>query len=180
MSKLKFLLASLLLPAALFAVPPVEKKMPIQMSDFATRFKKNCPSHVKISAEQNELVISLSSSERKGGFDGTHAMNLKPLAGRVVTIVIDVKAEGLKNSDGTPSGSVGRIVFGTANQHLAANRTGWYPCTFKSVKIPGSGMLKMRIVLRNVSGEIRIRNPRMRGDLPKAPKKKKSKKSKKN
>ena len=50
------------------------------------------------------------------------------------------------------------------------------PSRWDSIKVPGNGLLKMRITLKNLSGEIRVRNPRAKVDLPRTPKKKKKKK----
>jgi len=179
MPKIKMLLLAMALPAALFAAT-TEISMPMKMDDIAARFQKNCPENVKFSAQQDTLVITLDATKGKGSFDGVHAVSLKPLAGRVVTFIFDVKVDKAESSDGTNIHSVGRISVGGNAQHLLVRNTGWHTYVFKSVKIPGNGLLKMRFSFKNVSGEVQIRNPRIKGDLPKVPKKKtKSKKNKK-
>ena len=171
MFKTKMLLAAAtLLPAVLLAAP-TERKLPIKMADMATRFRKYCPKHVKVSEHDDTLVIAVTAIDHRGGFDEIHAISLKPLAGRNMTFMFDVKVDKLE-SDGEPIHSIGKITVGGATQHILVDGEGWHTYTFKSVKIPGNGLLKMRIVVKNVSGELSIRNPRIKGDFPKSPKKK--------
>ena len=179
MFKLKTIFAFLLLSTALFAAP-TEVKMPIRMEDVAARFQKSCPGHVKFSARQDTLVIAISAVDRKGGFNGVHAIGLKPLAGRVVTFTFEIKIDNVENTGGENISSMGRLSVGSASQHLLVRDNEWHTYSFKSVKIPGNGLLKMKFDLKNVSGEIQIRNPRMKGDIPKPSKSKKKSKNKKN
>jgi hypothetical protein len=171
MLKMTMLLAGVVLPATLFAAP-VEKKLPLRMEDMATRFQRHCPQHVKISAQNDTLVISVTSVEHRGGFDETHAIGLKPLAGRNMTFIFDVKVDKTENGGGDPIHSAGKITVGGSTQHILANVEGWQTYTFKGVKIPGNGLLKMRITIKNINGEVSIRNPRIKGDFPKVHKKK--------
>ena len=175
MFKFKTLSIAALLLTALF-VGAAEIKLPIKMADVATRLKRNCPSHVKVSVEGEVLLISITEAARKGGFDATYAINLKRFAGRSMTIMIDVKLDGLSHGPLRVPGNVGRVFFGGSTQNLVSSREGWHTLTFKSIKVPGNGLLKMRISLKNLSGEIRVRNPRAKVDLPRTPKKKKKKK----
>ena len=172
---IKTLSISALLAAALFA-GAADVKLPMKMTDLAARLRHNCPGHVKISTRQDELVISISEAERKGGFDKTYGLNLKRFAGKKITIMIDVKLGEIDHGGKVPS-TVGRLFFGDSVQNLVSSRTDWYTYTFKSVKIPNNGLLKMRISLKNLSGEIRLRNPHAKADLPKPSKKKKKKKN---
>ena len=167
----------LLLPAALIAAP-TEVKLPMRMEDVVSRFQKNCPDHVKFSAQQDTLVINVSEVDRNGGFDGVHSVSLKQLAGRNITFLFDIKIDNVESADGKNIHSVGRLSVGSATQHLLVRNSGWHTYTFKSVKIPGNGLLKIRLSFKNISGEIQIRNPRIRGDLPKPPKKKTKNKKK--
>ena len=172
MSRMKLCLAvAVLLSAAALPAAPTERKLPIKMADMATRFKKHCPEHVKVSVQNDTLIISVAAVDHRGGFDETHAISLKPLAGRVMTFMFDVKVD--KTEGGAePVHSIGKITVGSANQHILADAEGWQTYTFKNVKIPGNGLLKMRIAIKNVSGELSIRNPRIKGDFPKVHKKK--------
>ena len=167
--------AVLALLAAL-SVGAADVKLPIKMTDLAERFKHSCPGNVKISVQGDTLVISLAEADRKGGFEGAYALNLKKLAGKRMTVMIDVKISDVDHAGNVPS-TVGRMFFGESVQNLTTRYTGWHTYTFKSVKIPGNGMLKMRVSLKNLSGEIQIRNPHVKVDIPKPPKKKKKKKN---
>jgi hypothetical protein len=171
MFKMKMLLASLMLLPAVLLAAPTERKLPIKMADMATRFQKHCPKHVKVSDNNDTLVITVTAVDHRGGFDETHAIGLKPLAGRSMTFMFDVKVDKIE-SGGERVHSIGKIIVGGSTQHILAESEGWQTYTFKSVKIPGNGLLKMRIALKNVSGELSIRNPRIKGDFPKVHKKK--------
>ncbi len=169
-----FLAVTMLLSAATLLAAPTERKLPI-MADMATRFQKHCPKHVKISEQSDTLTISVTAVDHRGGFDETHAISLKNLAGRAMTIMLDVKVDKIEG--GTEAvHSIGKITVGNTNQHILADAEGWQTYTFKGVKIPGNGLLKMRIAIRNVSGDLSIRNPRIKGDFPKHKKKNKSRK----
>ena len=171
MFKMTMLLAVVALPAALFAAP-IEKKLPLKMEEMATRFQRHSPKHVKVSAQNDTLVISVAAVEHRGGFDETHAIDLKSLAGRNMTFIFDIKVDKSGNGGGDSIHSAGKITLGGSTQHILANVEGWQTYTFKGVKVPGNGLLKMRITIKNINGEIRIRNPRIKGDFPKVHKKK--------
>ena len=175
MFKFKIISITTLLLATLF-VGAAEIKLPIKMADVATRLQRNCPDHVKVSVDGDALRISITEAARKGGFDATYAINLKRFAGKNMTIMIDVKLDGLSHGGLRVPGSVGRVFFGGSTQNLVSTHEGWHTYIFKSIKVPGNGLLKMRISLKNLSGEIRVRNPRAKVDLPRTPKKKKKKK----
>ena len=171
MLEMKTLLTvTLLLPAALLAAP-TERVLPVKMADVATRFQRYCPKHVKVSARDDTLVITVTAVDHRGGFDETHAISLKPLAGRIITIMFDVNVDKVE-SGGEPIHSIGKITVGSSTQHILVQDGGWQTYTFKSIKVPGNGLLKMRIAIKNVSGELSIRNPRMKGDFSKGQKKK--------
>ena len=176
----KTILTMLFLSAALFAGAADEVKLPLQMANLETTFKRNCPEHITIASQKDELVITVGESERKSGFERTQGINLKRLAGRTFTFVIDVKLDNFAQ-EGLPS-NVGQIHFGDSRQLISTKHGDWHTYLFKGVKIPGNGLLKMRISVKNVPGEIRIRNPRIRGNFPKVrdnnAKKKKKKKNK--
>ena len=175
MLSVKKLSLSVLMLTAVFA-SAADIKLPIKMADVAARLKRNCPGHVKISANQDVLTIALSESGRKGGFDGVYALNFKRFAGKKITIMIDVKLNNIEHGGKTP-GSVGKISFGDYGQTLSTKNADWTTYTFKSAKIPGNGLFKMRISLKNVSGEVQLRNPHVKADLPKPTKKKNKKKN---
>lgn len=175
---------TLILSAAALLTGAVEVKLPMKMEDLAASLKNHAPENVNIAARGEILTITITETERKGGFDKTHTLNLKRGAGRTITIILDVKVDNVESSGGakTPH-SIGKITFAGTTQNLNASKKGWQTCVFKNVKISGNGMLKMRITLKNVSGEIQIRNPRasFRGISSKShsSKSKKSKKTKK-
>ena len=172
----------LLLSASALSAGAAEIKLPLKMENVSASLKDHAPEHVSVSANGETLTINITEVGRKGGFDKTHSLNLKRAAGRTVTILLDVKTDKVSHSSNRIPNVVGKITFGGTTQNLVAGRAAWHTCVFKNVKIPGNGLLKMRITLKNLSGEIQIRNPRIRGDLPKVRgtgvKKKKKKKSK--
>ena len=175
MFRIKASFILLLLSTALFA-GAADIKLPMKMADLAARFKHNCPGHVSISTLQDELIISISESDRKGGFEGSYSLDLKRFAGKKLTFMVDVKI-GEIDRDGKAPSTVGRLYFGDSVQNLVSSRAEWHTYTFKSVRIPGNGLLKMRISIKNLSCEIRLRNPHAKGELPKPAKKKKKKKN---
>ena len=154
------------------------------MSDVAAALKNRISGNAKVEARQDVLVITIDGSERKGGFDGTYSFHsLKRLAGYSFTFMIDVKLENLEQGEAALPGNVGQIHFGEARQFISSKHEDWHTYLFKGVRIPGNGLLKMRISVKNITGEIHIRNPRIRGNFPKARdgnagKKKKKKKNK--
>ena len=182
------IISMLLLSAAALLTGAAEVKLPMKMEDVATSLKSHAPGHVNISANGEILTITISAAERKGGFDKTHAINLKRIAGKTITVILDVKVDNVESNGAKTIHSIGKITFAGTTQNLSASKSGWQPCVFKNVKIPGNGLLKMRVTLKNVSGEIQIRNPRVsyRGvstkshGNSKSKSKSKSKKSKKN
>ena len=185
MFRIKIVSTLLLATAALWAGAG-DFKLPVSMADVAASLKDHAPEHVSIAAKGEMLTITISESARKGGFDKTHSINFKRLAGKTVTIVLDVKVNNVEGGGVKASHNVGRITFSGTSQYLTTSKSDWQTCVFKNVKIPGNGLLKMRISLKNVSGEIQIRNPRgsYRGGSSKShssgSKSRKSKKNKKN
>jgi len=159
------------------------KQLPLPAKAIVERLKHHAPKHVDISAQNNELVIVISAAERKGGFEGSHSIDLKSIAGRTITIQLDIKVTNVKSGPNGIPRSIGKITFAGTTQNLVTSESDWKTYTFKNVKIPGNGLLKMLISLKNVSGEVRIRNPRIsyRGISAKSrSSKNKSKKKKKN
>lgn len=155
------------------------RKAPIKLSDVATRFKYKCPKHVTVSDRNDVLTVSISECRGRGGFDAAHALDLKALAGRTLTFTIDVRTTDVRHSSGNAPGYVGKFYIGAASQNLSASAKDWHTYVFRGVKIPGNGLLKIRLSLKNVSGKIDIRNPRVKGNLPKAKNSKEKKKKKK-
>ena len=45
--------------------------------------------------------------------------------------------------------------------------TDWQTIEFKSLRLPGNGLVKLRILLKNFSGEVSFRSPRAKINLPK-------------
>ena len=175
----------LFLSASLLAFGAAEEKaLTVKMSEVAAALQAKTSDNVKIEARQDTLVITVNESEKKGGFNGTYSFHsLKPLAGHSFTFMIDVKLE--KNDQGGAAlpNNIGQIHFGEARQFISSRYEDWHTYVFKGVRIPGNGLLKMRISVKNITGEIHIRNPRIRGNFPKARdgnagKKKKKKKNK--
>ena len=181
MFKSKFVFTLLLSTAALLSAKAIEVKLPMKMKDVAESLSNHAPDNVNVSATGETLTIKITETEHRGSFDKTHSINLKPIAGRTITITIDVKVDKVESSGGakTPH-SIGKITFAGMTHNLSVSKRGWQTFTFKNIKVPGSGMLKMRVSLKNVTGEIQIRNPRAsRRGVSSSKHKSKSKKSKK-
>ena len=184
MFKSKIVFTLLLSAAALLTAKAVEVKLPMKMADVAESLKDHAPEHVNVSAKGEILTINISEVESRGGFDKTHSINLKPIAGRIITISLEVKVDKVEGSGGAKAPhSIGKITFAGTTQNLNATKSGWHTYFFKNIKIPGNGLLKMRVSLKNASGEIQIRNPRasrrVSGKSRSSSSKSKSKKSKK-
>lgn len=185
MSFFKTILTMLLLSAALLAAGAVEEKaLPLKMSEVAEALQKKTTGNAKVEARQDTLVITVDGSGQKGGFDGTYSFHsFKRLAGYTFTFMIDVKLENIDRDGAALPGNIGQIHFGESRQLISAKHTDWHTYTFKNVKFAGSGLLKMRIMIKkSLSGEIHIRNPRIKGNFPKvrdnsANKKKKKKRN---
>ena len=133
------------------------------------RCGREAPGDAKVEAQQDALVITLDGSGQKGGFNGMYSFHsLKRLAGYTFTFMIDVKLDNLDHGGTAPPSNIGQIHFGDSRQLISTKHTDWHTYTFKNVKVSGSGLLKMRIMIRkNLSGEISFRNPRIRGNFPK-------------
>lgn len=157
-----------------------ERKLPVKMEDVAARLKSHCPSHVNVSSNRDELIITINKSDKKDGFTGTYSFHaLKRLAGRSFTFALDVKLDNVDFGDAAHSGNIGQVHFGDTRQLISIKHNDWHTYYFKGVKIPGSGMLKLRISVKKISGEIHIRNLRIRGNFPKVRDKNTKKKKKK-
>ena len=159
----------------------VEMKMPVKMADAAAELKRKCPEYAEVSAKGDQLIIKLKEDSGKGGFDGQFSIDLKRLAGRSFTLSIDVKTDKLERSDHKIPPMLGKVYFNNSGHYIHAGSSEWKTLTFKGLKVPGNGLVKLRITLKNFSGEVSFRNPVYKGDLPKskADNKKKKKKDKK-
>ena len=180
MFKSKFIFAMLLSAAALLTAKAGEVRLPMKMTDVAESLKDHAPANVNISAAGEMLTIKIAETEHKGSFDKTHSVNLKPIAGKIITITIEVKVDNVESGGGAKRPhSVGKISFAGTTHNLNVTKRGWHTYVFKNIKVPGNGLLKMRVSLKNVSGEIQIRNPRATRRSTSSKHKSKSKKSKK-
>lgn len=170
MFDMKYLVVTVLLLAACLAYAVEEIKAPLKMEDVAAALESKAKrQQAKVEARQDTLVITISDSGAKNGFDGAYTFhNLKRLAGHTLSFVIDVKLTDIAQSDGKIPAHIGFISFGDTRQSLSTRHGDWHTYTFKNVRISGNGMLKLRITLKkNIFGEIQIRNPRIRGNFPK-------------
>jgi len=159
-----------------------EIQLPVKMADVAEQMNRKCPAHAKIEAREDELVIVMSESSGKGsGFEGQYSIDLKRYAGRTATVMIDVKVGNLSRGDRKVP-LPGKVYFNGTGQSIHANSDDWQTLTFKSLRLPGNGLVKFRISLRNFSGEVSFRVPRAKIDLSKRDRdgdRKKKKKDKK-
>ena len=161
----------------------VEFKLPFDAESIATQAKRKCPEFVKISGEKDVLTISISA-EGKGRYDGQYTINAKKGSGYKADFTIEVKTENLSSPDGNSAPKdIGRISIGNSSHLLSGDKSDWQTYSFKKVSIPANGMLKLKISLRGVCGDIAIRNPRASAEIPQRyiddkVKKKKKKKNK--
>ena len=177
-------LAAVLLTAA--SVGAVEFKLPFDAESIAAQARRKCPENVKVSGEKDVLTVSISpDAPGKAGYDGQYSINAKKGAGYSTDLTIELKAENISTPDGRPvPKNFGKIEIGNSSRQITGESGDWQTYTFKNVRIPSNGMLKMRLTLRNVRGDVSIRNPRGKADIPqrfiddKHKKKKKKKKSK--
>lgn len=157
------------LTAVVAAVPlraaETEVALPIKMADVAEQLNRKCPENAKIEAKKDELVITLTEVHGRGGFEGQYSADLKRYAGRTADLMIDVKTENLSRSDRKVQPVLGRIFFSGMSHNIHSNRTGWQTIEFKTLKLPGNGLVKWRILLKNFSGEVSFRSPRARINL---------------
>ena len=159
-----------------------EMKLPMNMAYAAAELKRKCPGYAEVSAKGDELIIKLKEDSGKGGFDGQFSIDLKKLAGRNFTLSIDVKTDKLERSDNKVPPVLGKVYFNSTGHSIHASGSGWKTLVFRGIKVPGNGLVKLRITLKNFSGEVSFRNPVYKGDLPKNKhdnSKKKKKKDKK-
>ena len=176
-------LTALVLAAA--AVGAVEFKLPFDAESIAAQAKRKCPDNVKISGDKDVLTVSISpEAPGKAGYDGQYSVNAKKGAGYSADFSIEVKAENLSAPDGRPlPKTLGKIAIGGSSHQIAGDKSDWQTYNFKNVRIPGNGILKLHLTLRNVRGDFSIRNPRAKANIPQRfiddkIKKKKKKKSK--
>ena len=155
------IISVLLLSVAALSAGAAEVKLPMKMEDVAESLKSHCPEHITVEAQNDVLTITVSETERKIRFEKTHAISLKRIAGRTITIMLDIDVENGETGGAKAPHSIGRITFSGTTQNLIPSKKGWHTCVFKNVKIPGNGLLKMHISLKNVPGKVGIRNPRV-------------------
>ena len=158
----------------------VEVKLPFDAESLAAQAGRKCPGDIKVSGSNDVLTISISKPG-KGDYEGSYSINARKGAGHSVGITIGVNTEKLTAANGKNAKNLGRIAFGNVSHQLVGGKSGWQDCSFKNVKIPGNGMLKLRITLRNAGGEVSFRNPRVNVNIPQRviDKRKKNKKNKK-
>lgn len=158
----------------------IEIKLPFDAESLAAQASRKCPESVKVSGDKDVLTVSISD-ESKGAYDGQYTINAKKGAGRSVDFAVDIKTENVSSKDRDTPKSIGKISIGNASRHISGVNSDWQSYVFKNVKIPANGLVKIRLSLRNVYGDISIRNPRVNVDLPQRMinnRKKKNKKSK--
>lgn len=165
MLKFKCCMAVLALLTTAQVMLAADVPLPIKMADVAAQMNRKCPEHIKIEAKNDELILVLSEVIGRGGFEGNYSADLKRYAGHTVTLMIDVKADKLSRSDRKIQPLLGRIFFCGIGQNIHSNRPGWQTITFKGLRLPGNGLVKMKISLKNFSGEIALRSPRAKVNL---------------
>ena len=144
-----------------------EVKLPIKMADVAAQMKRKHHDNAKIEARKDELVIVLTEVPGRGGFDAQYSADLKRFAGRTATLMIDVKVDNLNRNDRKVPPIIGRIFFSGTGHSIHSDCTDWQTIEFKSLRLPGNGLVKLRILLKNFSGEVSFRSPRAKINLPK-------------
>ena len=158
------ILTVLLAAGTLFAS---EVSLPIKMADVAAQMKRKHHDNAKIEAKNDELVITMTEVPGRGGFDAQYSADLKRFAGRTATLMIDVKTDKLSRNDRKVPPILGRIFFSGTGHSIHAESTDWQTIEFKSLRLPGNGLVKLRIVLKNFSGEVSFRSPRAKINLSK-------------
>lgn len=158
-------------------VGAVEVKLPFDAESLAAQGQRKCPDYVKLSGRKDVLTVSISEGS-KNTYDGQYNINAKKGAGHSVDITLGVKADNLSSGDRKVPKIIGKITVGNVSRHIAGDKTDWQNCKFKNVRVPGNGLVKLRITLRNVCGDVSIRDPRADVNIPKRElnKKKKNKK----
>jgi|GEM_PF-5243859 len=166
MSAIKFYAVALAVLSVLAArAGATEVELPVRMSDVAMQLNRKRAEHVKIEARDQELVITLKELSGKGGLDTHYSLDLKRYAGRTATLMIEIKADKISHGDRRVPPVLGKLFFTGIGHNIHSGRPGWQTLVFKGVRLPGNGLVKMRIVLRNFTGEVSIRNPRAKIDL---------------
>lgn len=156
-------------------------QLPVKMSEAADELKRKCQDHTEVSVRGEELVVTLKEVSGTGGFDGQFSIDLKKFSGSTFTFMIDVKSDKLSGYRSKVPQTLGKVYFNTASQFIHSGRIGWNTLVFRRLKVPGNGLVKLRIELKNFNGEVSFRDPRIKGDFPKQDSgtKKKKKKDKK-
>ena len=157
-----------------------EMNLSVNMSEAVAELKRKCQDHAEVSAKGDELVVILKEVSGKGGFDGQFSIDLKKFSGRTFTFMVDVKSDKLSRDYRKIPPILGKVYFNAASRYIHSSHTEWNTLTFKGLKVPGNGLVKLRIELKNFNGEVSLRNPRIKGDISQTDyDKKKKKKDKK-